>query len=230
MIADGRARIRGGGLRGAELVAWLAKQPSAERDAAIEGLLGIRDRPAGTPLPLPETLGYEPSGIAPIVRAVLDVPITPDDILVDLGAGLGKVAVAVHLLTGARTRGVERRPDLVSQARAAAQRLALREVTFVEGDARDADLSDATVVFLYLPFTGGVLASVMRRLLSVAQRRDIVVCALGLDLREWDFLTERPTQEFWLSIYDSRVPGAVRRAPRPPLPLGPESDDVARER
>lgn len=229
MSADGRARVRGGGLRGAELVDWLAARPPADRDAAIERLLGIRAPPALAARPHAEMLGYVPSGIAPIVRAVLDVPITPDDVLVDLGAGLGKVAMAVHLLSGARTRGIELLPELVAEATAIAGRLGLEDVTFVSGDARDADLSDATVFFLYLPFTGEVLASVMQRLLAIAEHRDIVICALGLDLRGWDLIVERPTQEFWLSIYDSRVPGAAPRAQRAPLELGPAGGRVARE-
>jgi hypothetical protein len=223
-VSDG-----GRALRGADLVAWLAAHPAADRDAAIERLLGIRDLPAPAAAPDADTIGYSPSGVAPIVRAVLDVPITREDVLVDLGAGLGKVAFAVHLLTGARALGVERRSDLVSRARAVAGRLALEDVTFVEGDARDADVGEATVFFLYLPFTGQVLASVMRRLRSVAERRDVVICSLGLDLRGWDFVVERATQDFWLSIYDSRIPGASPRAARAAVELGEAGERVARE-
>jgi hypothetical protein len=219
----------GRALRGADLVAWLAAHPAADRDDAIERFLGIRHPPAPTTRPDADTIGYAPSGIAPIVRAVLDVPITRDDVLVDLGSGLGKVAFAVHLLTGARTLGVERRSDLVSRARAVAGRLALEDVTFVEGDARDADFGAATVFFLYLPFTGDVLASVMRRFRAVAERREVVICSLGLDLRGWDFVVERATQEFWLSIYDGRIPGAAPRAPRAAVELGEAGERVARE-
>jgi SAM-dependent methyltransferase len=239
---DGQERIRAGELRGAELAHWLAEHPAAERDRAIERLLGVREFRVNAAAPSADefrvdparpgaqTIGYFPSGIAPIVRAVLDVPITADDVFVDLGSGMGKVAIAVHLLTGARTRGVEVRPDLVARARAAAERLALSEnVTFVEGDARDADLEDGTVFFLYLPFTGAILANVMERLFAVARRRDLVVCSLGLDLRRWEFLVERRSEEFWLSIYDSRVPGASRRGVGKVAELGHAAERVARE-
>ena len=139
------------------------------------------------------------------------MPIAAGDVFVDLGAGLGKVVMAVHLLTGARARGVEVQPALVAEARARAAELALDGVEFVPGDALTADLDDATVVFLYLPFTGAVLEGVLRRLEAVARRRQLVLCALGLDLRGVDWIAERPTEEFWLSIYDSRIEGA--RAP-----------------
>ena len=205
-----RARLRGGGLRGVELLSWLAEHPPGERDAALEDLLGIADFPAQDALG-EERMGYMPSAIAPVVRAALDVPITPADVLYDLGAGPGKIVMAVNLLTGAQARGVELQPDLVARGRARALDLDLHGVDFVEGDALDADLDDATVVFLYLPFTGAVLAGVMRRLEAVARRRQLVICALGLELRGFDWIAERATEEFWLTIYESRIPGAAPR-------------------
>jgi hypothetical protein len=208
---DARERVRAGGLRGTALLDWLASRPPAARDAAVEQLLGI-EKPAeslGTPLG-GERMPYMPSAIAPVVRTVLDVPITPEDVFVDLGAGLGKAVMTVHLLTGARARGVEVQPSLVAEARERAAELRLDGVEFVCGDALDAHVEDATVVFLYLPFTGAVLQGVLRRLEAIARRRQLVVCALGVDLRA-DWLVERPSEEFWLSIYDSRIEGAVPR-------------------
>jgi hypothetical protein len=228
-----REWLQRGGLRGAELLEWLGEHIPAGRDAAIERLLGIDQPPAALASALPpgeSRMPYMPSAIAPVVRAVLDVPITPDDVFVDLGAGLGKVAMAVNLLTGAQTRGVEMQPALVAAARAQATELGLHGVTFVEGDALDADLDDATVVFLYLPFTGEVLAGVLRRLEVVARRRQLVVCALGIDLRGADWLAPRPTHEFWLSIYDSQIRGAAPRPRRAALPLAKLGEAIARER
>jgi hypothetical protein len=229
---DPRERVRSGGLRGAELLAWLAEHPPAARDAAIERLLGIEQPRATLARAAPpgeSRMPYMPSAIAPIVRAVLEVPITQDDVFVDLGAGLGKAAMAVHLLTGARARGVELQPALVNAASARATDLGLHGVSFIEGDALDADLEDATVVFLYLPFTGDVLAGVLRRLEAIARRRQLVVCSLGLDLRGADWLAPRPTDEFWLSIYDSQIPGAAPRPARLALPLATLGEAIARE-
>jgi hypothetical protein len=224
-----RERVRRGGLRGEDLLAWLGGHPPAARDAAMEQLLGI-EKPAstlGTPLG-GDRMPYMPSAIAPIVRAVLDVPIAQGDVFVDLGAGLGKVVMAVHLLTGARARGVEVQPSLVAEARGRAAELALDGVEFVAGDALTADLDDATVVFLYLPFTGAVLEGVLRRLEAVAHRRQLVLCALGLDLRGADWIAPRPTEEFWLSIYDSRIEGAEPRPASPPGRLSTLGEPIAR--
>ncbi len=229
MTLDPRERVRLGGLRGVDLLAWLAEHPPAERDAAIERLLGMAAAPppSGRIDGSEDRMPYMPSAIAPIVRAVLDVPITADDVFVDLGAGPGKVTMAVHLLTSARSRGVELQADLVAAGRAQASELGLCDVSFVECDALDADLEDATVVFLYLPFTGEVLAGVLRRLEAVARRRQLVICSLGLDLRGADWIAPRPTEEFWLSIYDSRIPGAEPRPAAAPSPLASLGEAIA---
>jgi hypothetical protein len=225
-----RDRIRAGGLRGAELLAWLQAHPSGHRDAAIEQLLGIARPPAALGgAPGAERMPYMPSAISQSVRAVLDVPITRHDVFVDLGSGLGKVTMIVHLLTGARSRGVELQSALVREASTQARELALDGVSFAEGDALEADVDDATVVFLYLPFTGDVLARVLQRLETVARRRQLVLCALGFDLRA-DWIAARPTEEFWLTIYDTRIPGAAPRPVRAPLPFGSLGEAIARER
>jgi SAM-dependent methyltransferase len=225
-----QSRVRRGGLRGAALLAWLGELPPGERDAAFEQALGIADSPPQRPLG-EGRMGYMPSGIAAIVRTVLDAPIGSNDVFVDLGSGLGKVVMAVHLLTGARARGVEVQPDLATRARERAHDLGL-DVTFVDGDALDANLDDATVFFLYLPFTGEVLAGVMKRLRAIAERKPIVVCALGLDLHHSDWLVERPTQEFWLAIYDSRLhpTETTPRVPALPPTWTALAEDIARER
>lgn len=229
-FAGERGRLREGGLRGAELASWLAAQAPAQRDLAIEHLLGIAHRPLATRRLDGDLVDYIPSGIAPIVRAVLEVPITPADVFVDLGAGLGKVALAVHLLSGAVTRGVELQPELAAAAAARAVDLGLEGVSFEPSDARTADLSQASVVFLYLPFTGATLATVMARLEAVARRRALVVITLGLDLRAFEWLTARATPELWLSIHDSRFPGAAPRPQHRAARLGPAAEAVAAER
>jgi SAM-dependent methyltransferase len=216
---------------GAELLAWLASLPPASRDAALEERLGI-DAPApSSAAPGDHMVGYHASAVAPIVHALAGVPVVAGDVVVDLGAGLGKVVLLARLLTGATARGVELQPTLVERARAAAARLRL-DVGFALADAREADLADGTVFFMYLPFTGPVLGEVLARLHAVASRRAIVVCSLGLDLvREAPWLAPRSIDAFWLMIYDSVVPGVAPRAPRLRSPgLGPDADAVALDR
>lgn len=194
--------------RGSELLAWIASLPPDERDARVEEWLGIRGLPdivaaPGTPPPGADLVGYHASGVDPIVQMVREVPLGDGDVLVDLGSGLGKVVILVHLLTGARARGIELQANLVARAREAAAHVGA-EVRFDQGDVREADLREGTVFFLYLPFTGAALGEVLGKLRAVGARRRIVVCTLGLDLaRLAPWLAPRPVDAFWLSVYDS---------------------------
>jgi SAM-dependent methyltransferase len=196
------------------LLDWLASLPADARDEALERRLGIRDAFVGASPAGDHLLPYHPSGVAPIVHAALDVPITPDDVVIDLGSGAGKVILLTRLLTGATARGVELQAPLVDRARRSARDLGI-DVSFIEADARTADVEDGTVFYLYTPFTGPVLAEVLVRLHAIATRRAIVLCALGVDLaRLAPWLTPRPLDAFWLTLYDSVVPGVPPRAPR----------------
>ena len=207
-IRDARARVARGELRGEALLEWIAAHPPARRDAAVEALLGIgRAADAAAEMPLgAEGIGYVPSGVAAIVRAIVEAPIGAPDLVLDVGSGLGKVALLVHLACGARVRGLELQRELVVAARQRARALgiAVGAVTFEEGDASASALSDeAGVVYLYLPFTGATLAAFTERLREAALRRPRVVCALGVELAGAQWLVKRPSESFWLSVYDA---------------------------
>jgi SAM-dependent methyltransferase len=213
------------------LLAWLASLPPWERDAAADEYLGISGpKPPSTP-PGKNLIGYHASGVAPIVRALMEVPVVADDVFVDLGSGLGKVAVLARILTGATALGIELQPALVESARRAAARRGV-DVRFIQGDAREVDLSDGTVFFLYLPFTGSILTDVMLRLRAVASCRAITVCALGVELERYArWLTRRSVDSFWLTVYDGALPGIPRRPTRDWSPaLARLADIVAFER
>lgn len=86
-----------------------------------------------------------------LVERMLDMArLTPQDVVVDLGSGDGRTVIAAAR-RGTRARGVEFNPQLVtlSQQRATEAGVADR-ATFVEGDMYAADISDATVLPLFL--------------------------------------------------------------------------------
>ncbi|MEW5852400.1 MAG: class I SAM-dependent methyltransferase [Myxococcota bacterium] len=229
-VAAARQAIRNGGLRGEALLAWLVAHAPTERDRVVEELLGIGHRRVeGKPLG-GELVGYIPSGLAAIVRAFLDIPLGPQDVLLDVGAGLGKVVMLAELLTGARAHGVELQPHLVEEARVRAAELGLTRVSFKVGDARHMHCDDATVFFLYLPFTGTTLHDTLERIHRAAQRRSVVVCTLGLDLPPRDWLVPREATSFWLSLHDSRCPGTQPREQEGRALSGAVAERVAEER
>ena len=131
----------------------------------------------------------------------LDAPIGRDDELVDLGSGLGRVAMLAHLLTGARTRGIEIQEPLVRRSRDRCVELGLGDVSFVHANAAELEL-DGRAFFLYAPFNGSMLSRVVERLAAVAKRRRIVVGTVGLEL-DASWLTSRTSSSVALSLYDS---------------------------
>lgn len=76
--------------------------------------------------------------------------VTPDDLVVDLGSGDGRMAIAAARL-GARAVGVELEPNLVAlSARRAAEAGVAHRTAFVAADLFEFDLSAATVVTMFL--------------------------------------------------------------------------------
>ena len=74
-----------------------------------------------------------------------------NDVVYDLGSGDGRLVIAAARDFGARGVGVEIDPKLVALSVEAALREGVGDrVTFREGDLFKTDLSDATVVTLYL--------------------------------------------------------------------------------
>jgi SAM-dependent methyltransferase len=74
-----------------------------------------------------------------------------NDVVYDLGSGDGRLVIAAARDFGARGVGIEIDPKLVALSVESARRAGVSDrVTFREGDLFKTDLSDATVVTLYL--------------------------------------------------------------------------------
>jgi hypothetical protein len=75
----------------------------------------------------------------------------PDDLVVDLGSGDGRIVIAAAQKFGARGLGIELDADLVVKSRQNAREARVADkVSFVQGDVLLADISRATVVTVYL--------------------------------------------------------------------------------
>ncbi|MEO8679321.1 MAG: methyltransferase domain-containing protein [Vicinamibacterales bacterium] len=86
-----------------------------------------------------------------LVEKMLDMAgVTPADYVIDLGSGDGRNVIAAAR-RGARALGVEFNPDLVALSRRLAAEAGVADnATFVQGDMYEADISQATVLALYL--------------------------------------------------------------------------------
>lgn len=86
-----------------------------------------------------------------VTRMLEMAEVKPTDLVYDLGAGDGKIAIAAAKQFGARAVGVEYNPDMarLGQCYAEAEGVADR-VKIVQGDIFETDFTAATVVTLYL--------------------------------------------------------------------------------
>jgi SAM-dependent methyltransferase len=77
--------------------------------------------------------------------------VAPGDVVYDLGSGDGRIVILAAQKYGAAGVGIELDPKLVAIARDVAREGAVADrVAFIVGDLFTADISDATVVTLYL--------------------------------------------------------------------------------
>lgn len=95
-----------------------------------------------------------------------------DDVVYDLGSGDGRIVLAASRLYGARGVGIDLDERRIAQAvRRARKEGVLDRVTFRNEDIFTADISDATVVALFLwPEVTRVLRSKLRRELQPGTR------------------------------------------------------------
>lgn len=123
--------------------------------------------------------GYHPTDYPSIRRVLRRLSIREDrDVLVDYGCGMGRVVIYAATWPFRRIIGVEISERLSEIARAnvrrARGRLRCRDVEIVTADALSYRLpEDVTIVFMYNPFAGELLAGVlagMRRSLARAPR------------------------------------------------------------
>ena len=86
-----------------------------------------------------------------LVEKMLDVAkVTPQDFVMDLGSGDGRNIIAAAK-RGARARGVEYNPDMVALSRRVAEKAGVADkAEFVQGDMYVADVSQASVLAIFL--------------------------------------------------------------------------------
>lgn len=135
--------------------------PANEHDAYTERMLGV----AHTPRAEVERGEQMVHFVASQLGEILDfVPhLAEGDVVYDVGCGTGKVALLAAWLTDATIRGVELDPAYVAVAARARDTLGL-EASFVAADARALDYADLTVLYLYEPFRGAVMAEFLERI------------------------------------------------------------------
>lgn len=130
-------------------------------------------------------------------RIILELAakLTSQDVFYDLGSGLGQVPLLVRLLSGATAIGVEIEPAYCRYAQVNADALRLTRVHFINADARSVSYADGSAFFLFTPFTGHLLQTVLNQLQQVAQQKPLRLFSYGPG-------TLALTQQPWLRRLD----------------------------
>ncbi len=94
---------------------------------------------------------YVPSPQSVVSDMLRYADVGPDDFLIDLGSGDGRIVLTAAKVFGAKGFGVEIKEELVKRANEAAQKEGLAErVRFMKQDLFKTDISQASVVTMYL--------------------------------------------------------------------------------
>ena len=149
---------------------------------------------------------WVPSPDQLIDKMLRTAQVTDKDLVYDLGAGDGKIAIAAALNHGARAVGIEYNPEMAALAQRNVERAGLKDkVRIIRGDIFEEDFSSATVVTLYL------LPQLNLRLKPILQKMKpgtrVVSNSFNMDdwLPEETIETDRGRGFFW--IIPARIEG-----------------------
>ncbi len=145
--------------------------PLAPFYALVRPFRLVKERVSGVRSPHHEIdfLGTPAGLIAPILECL---DLVEGDVLLDLGCGDGRVLSVAAEQFGCRAIGVEHNGDLVARARAmVAKSPAAERIDIRHASADTADLSEASVVFMFLPLglLPDLVPSVKRRMNGAAR-------------------------------------------------------------
>ena len=137
------------------------------------------------PLAQPAVLApYSPTPTDVVERMLALAGVGSRDVVYDLGSGDGRIVIAAAQKYGARGVGIDIDPALVARARSNAQQAGVEaRVSFRVQDAMTVDVSDATVVTLYLLAASNVK---LRPILTRTLRPGARIVAHNYPIGDWE--------------------------------------------
>lgn len=131
----------------------------------------------------PDLAPYIPTPQEVVNRMLELAEVTTTDIVYDLGSGDGRIPITAAKRYGARGVGIDFDPQRIAESNANARREGVTDrVEFILGDALQADVSEATVVTLYLLSSSNIkLRPILTRQLSPGTR----IVSHAFDMGDW---------------------------------------------
>jgi SAM-dependent methyltransferase len=141
-----------------------------------------------------------------LVQAMLDLAkVTPNDIVMDLGSGDGRIVIAAAR-RGARATGIEYNPDMVELSRSNAEKAGVSgKATFLNADLFAADFSQATVITMYL--LPALNLKLRPTILNLKPGTRVVAHAFNMGEWQYDQSVEREGRTAYLWIVPAKVTG-----------------------
>jgi len=131
----------------------------------------------------PDLAPYIPTPQEVVNRMLELAEVTTTDIVYDLGSGDGRIPITAAKRYGARGVGIDFDPQRIAESNANARREGVADrVEFILGDVLQADVSEATVVTLYLLSSSNIkLRPILTRQLSPGTR----IVSHAFDMGDW---------------------------------------------
>jgi precorrin-6B methylase 2 len=141
-----------------------------------------------------------------LVQAMLDIAkLTPDDYLMDLGSGDGRIVIAAAK-RGTRAVGIEYNPDMVELSKRNAEKAGVSaRASFVNADLFATDLSQATVITMYL--LPSLNLKLRPTILDLKPGTRIVAHAFNMGEWQYDKTVEKEGRTAYLWIVPAKVAG-----------------------
>lgn len=180
--------------------------PKEDHDAWLDLLLDVQEvSNDGVDLPR-GCVPYLPCPVSALLGIVDQADVASTDVFIDVGSGIGRALLFVHLLTGAECIGIETQSSLMRWAIERAERFNLVRTRFIQADAVDCvrTLTVGTVFFLYCPFNGKLLERFLDGLENVARTREIRVCCVDMAPLERPWLHNIGSSSPQFDLYRSR--------------------------
>jgi SAM-dependent methyltransferase len=138
-----------------------------------------------TPSAQPAVLApYSPTPMDVVERMLKLAGVGPRDVVYDLGCGDGRIVIAAAQKFGARGVGIDIDPALITRAQINAEKAGVEgRVTFRVQDAMTVDVSEATVVTLYLLAASNVK---LRPILTRALRPGARIVSHNYPIGDWE--------------------------------------------
>lgn len=211
--------------------ASLRKRGDYAIDVAVDAFLAVKTfaRVPVAPDMNARNIQYDPLPYRSLCALARHLPLSPGDHLLDIGCGKGRVLCFFALRRMRRCAGIEIAPDLAEEARRNARSLRGRRapIDVTHGDAVAAEIDDASVIYLFNPFSAEVLEPVLRNIETSlrARPRPLRICYVNpvqgalLDARDWLKRADRfvVTWSGWhtcpVTIWSAAPPPGAAREP-----------------